>query len=65
MLIGFIYKWHPIARMVALVIAVAGQWASMTPFVAWTADYVCTRHTSLTLFLYFLFLLNNIISGPR
>eukprot|EP00026_Physarum_polycephalum_P007554 Phypoly_transcript_07617.p1 GENE.Phypoly_transcript_07617~~Phypoly_transcript_07617.p1 ORF type:complete len:508 (+),score=66.86 Phypoly_transcript_07617:81-1604(+) len=39
-LIGFIHNWGAPARMVAVVIAVAGQWASMTPFVAWISDHV-------------------------
>jgi hypothetical protein len=52
-LIGFLNDWGPPARMVAVVIAVAGQWASMTPFVAWYSDHV----PSLSCLYFFVLLL--------
>lgn len=39
-LIGFLQDWGAKARMVAVTIAVAGQWSAMTPFMAWISDYV-------------------------
>ncbi len=51
-LIGFLQKWGKGARMVAVVIAVAGQWSAMTPFMAWISDYVsvCTLVLVFTCF---------------
>jgi hypothetical protein len=40
-LVAFIHSWGPIPRLVAVTIAVAGQWSAMTPLVAWISDNVC------------------------
>lgn len=39
-LLAFVYSWNTWVRFLVLAIAIGGQWAAMTPFVAWISDSV-------------------------